>query len=87
MKKTTVDRNYNTLIEMLENDPTEEQIAFAIECMELWPINEIAKPLENAIASRPQLISANGTVTQIRVADVFDLIENQGEPANPAWNQ
>lgn len=87
MKKGVVDRNYHTLIEMLENNPTEEQIAFAIECMELWPINEVAKPLEEAITQKSQLISTNGAVTQSRVADVLDLIENQGEPANPAWNQ
>ncbi|MBQ6934154.1 MAG: hypothetical protein IJN37_07185 [Clostridia bacterium] len=87
MKKTTVDRNYNTLIEMLESNPTAEQIEFAIECMELRPINEVALPLGNAIASKRQLVYANSTITQNRISSVFAKIENQGEPANPAWNQ
>lgn len=81
MRKATIDGNYHTLISILENDPNEEQIEFAIKCMEIWPINEVAQPLEKAIALKTKIVSKN--LTTSRITDVMQKIKTEGVSANP----
>ena len=83
MKKTTVDRNYMTLIALLEEDGSADNIQLVSDCMELWPINELKVPLENAVSHLPVSRSS----VNYGVSDVLQHIEDNGIDANTKWNQ
>ena len=79
LRKGTVIENWHVLVKALKNDPTEEEIALALECMELRPLTEVIESLEDAIESNPQLISANGKLTQKKVSDILEYAKKNAE--------
>ena len=80
MKTGLVDRNYHTLIEMLGNNPTKEQVEFALKCMEIMPIKEVEEPIRKAVSSFEE-----GTFDMIEVESVLEKIAKNGINGNPAW--
>lgn len=87
IKTSVVDRNYHTLIKILENEPTIQQIEFVVKCMEICPINEVAASLEKTMISSPELISKNNNITEDKIVDVLEYVENQGRNANHRWDR
>ena len=80
MKTGLVDRNYHTLIEMLGNNPTKEQVEFALKCMEIIPIKEVEEPIRKAVSSFEK-----GTFDMVEVESVLEKIAQDGINGNPAW--
>ncbi len=60
MKKGMIDNNYYLLEEALLNDPTPQDVEFAVTCMELLPIKDLYTPLKTAMAAMPQTRGADG---------------------------
>lgn len=79
LRTGTILENWYVLVETLENDPTKEEIALALECMELQPLTEVIESLEDAIESNPQFISANGKLTQKRVSDILEYAKKNAD--------
>ncbi len=53
-----IDNNYYLLEEILLNDPTPQDVEFAVTCMELLPIKNLYTPLKTAMEAMPQKYSA-----------------------------
>ena len=59
MKKGMIDNNYYLLEEALLNDPTLQDVEFAVTCMELLPIKDLYTPLKTAMEAMPQTRGAD----------------------------
>lgn len=79
LRTGTILENWYVLVETLENNPTEEDISLALECMELQPLTEVLESLEDAIESKPQLISSNIKLTQKRVSDILEYAKKNAD--------
>ena len=82
MKKTTVDRNYQTLIDLLDTAGAKE-VQLVTDCMEIWPMKDLAQPLTEALSQLPSTYSSEVN----EAVQVLELIETQGIESNPKWNQ
>ncbi|WP_409276122.1 hypothetical protein V1499_11040 [Neobacillus sp. SCS-31] len=79
LKVFAIDQNFATLKEMLQTNPTESDIKVVIEAMNLYPIVDLAKPLDDAIKTikNPQLKQeANAAI---------NLMKEQGVTGNEKW--
>lgn len=81
MKKTTVDRNYETLMNLLDDTANIEEIQLVTDCMEIWPMKDLAEPLTEVLSNLPATYSAEVNAA----VQVLDLIANEGIESNPKW--
>lgn len=49
-KVAAINENFMTLWDVLKNNPTQEDVAFIVTCMELHPVKDLADDLEQALA-------------------------------------
>ena len=84
MKITSVERNYAVLRDLLNNEPTVENIDFVVDCMKILPINQLEKPLLDAKTK----ISAKLSLSMDKeFKDVIQEISNNGVDANYKWEK
>ena len=74
-KRTLINKNYETIAAVLENDPTIDDVEIVIIAMGIRPINEIAPLLK-----RNRMILSEDKRNELD--DIIKYIENNGENAN-----
>ena len=87
LKTTCISRNYLTFAEVINNNPSEEDIELLLTAMEMAPIRDLVGLMREKLA-------ANATYQSDRLNNVLTIMETQGIPAdrkrlertpNPAW--
>ncbi|TCX48939.1 hypothetical protein [Dehalobacter sp. 14DCB1] len=73
VKAYCIDQNYSTLLRMIKNNPTDENIETVIQAMNIYPIKDLLSPLKEAIDKSD---SKN---------NFSKLVEQEANPVNEKW--
>lgn len=76
IKTYCIDQNYSTLLRMVKNNPTDENIETVIQAMNIYPIKDLVSPLKEVI---------NKSNSRISKGSFSELIEQEGNPVNEKW--
>lgn len=70
LKLFCIDQNYLVLKEMLENNPTADDIQFAVTCCNIYPVDEVVTALKAAAPA------SRSSVTVPDYAEVYQADKN-----------
>lgn len=79
MKRYGIHQNFMVLIEVLENNPSSEDIELVIEALRIYPIIEIAESLERILSQM------NDEDLQQSAQNIIEFVKEEGVHANDRW--
>lgn len=79
MKRYGIHQNFMVLIEVLENNPSNEDIELVIEALRIYPIIEIAESLERILSQM------NDEDLQQSAQNIIEFVKEEGVHANDRW--